>query len=86
MKDVGFWGNRKLLSRHESLNTLREAESATLKNLDQENIRMGKTLHQESMGRKEVVAALSCRVYYILRNNGIEDKVLYEVCHREAWT
>ena len=47
-----------MLSRYESLNTLIEADSETLKNPNHKNKGTGQTLHQKSTGRKGDVATL----------------------------
>ena len=83
---MGFWKNGNIHSGHELLNTLLEADSATLKLLNQKNGRMGQTLHHESMGRKGAVAALACRVYPILINKGTADNLFCDVWCSEAWT
>ena len=70
VQDVGFWGNGKILSRRESLNTLLEADSATITILNHKNGIMGQTLHQKSTGIKGDVEDLARRVYHILRNKG----------------
>ena len=43
----GFWKNEKIISRIETLNTLLEADSATLKNPNKKNGIMRKTYNGE---------------------------------------
>ena len=67
---MSFYKNGKIISRHEKLNKLLKADSATLKFSNQKNGRIGKNLYHKSMGRKGAVAALACRVHHILINKG----------------
>ena len=57
VQDLGFRKNGKFLSRHDSLNTLLEADSATLKIKKTKD--WGKPLHHELTVRKGAVEACS---------------------------
>ena len=83
LKDAGFWKNGKIISRHESLNTLLEADSETLNIPNQKNGRMGQTLYHESTGSKGALASLALGSHHILINKGTEDNLLCDVCHRK---
>ena len=78
----GIMGKWKILSRHELLNTLLEADSATLKISNKKNETMGQTLHYKSTGSNKYVAALECRVNHILINRGTEENLLCDIWRR----
>jgi len=71
--DIGFWKNGQILSRHEPLDILLTADSATMKITHQKNGRMGEVVHQETTGEVGAVAALARRVHHILKFGGAED-------------
>ena len=70
VKNVGFWKNGNIISRHDSLKTLLEAKSATLKISNKKNGRMRKILYHKSIGSKGDLADLAFRGYHILINKG----------------
>ena len=52
---------------------------------NQNNGRMGKTMHHESTGPKGVVVALECRVAHILIHGDIEEHLLCDYLQTKTW-
>ena len=82
---VVFCKNGKILSRRKTLNKLLGADSATIKNSNQKNRRMGQTLHPESTGSKVAVSALACRVHRILSNKVTEYNMHCDIRQSKSW-
>ena len=87
--DIGFFKNGKVLSRRASLNTLLQADSATLKITNQKNGRMGETIHHETVKNAPhgPVQALARRVHHIISNGGTENNLLCDYISEDGiWT
>ena len=84
--DVGFWKDRRILSRHSPLQELERADSVTLKISNQKNGRTGQTLHHETIGTKGAVAALARRIHHILSNGGDKKQLICDVSANETWS
>ncbi len=78
IRDIGFFKNGKILSRHSPLAELLTADACTLKITNQKNGRMGQTIHHVALtnGRPCPVRALATRVFHILQAGGTADSCL----------
>ena len=86
VKDVGFWKNKKRLSRYLPLSILATADAASLRIDNQKNGKMGQTLYLESTGPTGGVAALARRIAHILDNGGSDNNIICDVFANDKWT
>ena len=70
LMDIGFWKEDKVLSWKSKLHILFQDNAVTLKISNQNNSRMGQTLHHETTGPKGAVVALERLVHHILSSGG----------------
>ena len=86
IQDIGFWKNKKQLSRYSSLDELLQADAASMRITNQKNGRMGELIYQEATGPTGAVAALARRVHHVLSNGGTDTNLICNVFHNNKWT